>query len=251
MMDPADGKKGDGERFHPSAEDRNLQELVLKSVDISTFLQELATLAASTLSTGDCPVHCGITVLRHRKPTVAASSDGRARALDELQNGFEEGPCLTALQQREPVLVPDISLERRWPEYAGAALEQGIRFILAIPFAPGAGAEAVLNLYAGRPDALSPLQVTAARNFVANASRSLQLALKLAGLRDTSEDLAGAMRSRATIDMAVGALMAQRQCTQDEATQVLTQLSSSRHSRLQDTAAVVVGGLNGAPAKPE
>jgi GAF domain-containing protein len=228
-----------------SGEDRQLQELVLNSVDVSAFLEELAVLTASTLSTASKPLHCGVTVVRHGKPRVAASSDHHARSLDELQNAFDDGPCLTALQRHEIVLVQDVSRERRWPEYVGAASDQGIGFILAIPLELAGEAEAVVNLYVEEPASLSPLDIDTARNFVDNAAKSLRLALKLGNLRDTSNDLTAAMQSRATIDMAVGVIMAQNSCTHDEAIHELTRSSGARNARLRETAAVVVGAVSG------
>lgn len=228
-----------------SAEDRGLQDLVLNSVDVSSFLQELAVLTASTLSTAASPIHCGVTVVRHRKPTAAASSDCLARSLDELQNGFEDGPCLTALRRQETILVQDASMERRWPEYMGAATDRGIGSILAVPLHLSGEAEAVVNLYSEEAGSLSPLDIATAQNFAANASKSLQLALKLAGLRDTSDDLAAAIESRAMIDMAVGVIMTQKRCTHDEAIGELTRSSSARNTRLRETAAVVVGAISG------
>ena len=225
--------------------DRQLHELVLNTVDVSAFLEELAVLIASTLSTASKRLHCGVTVMRHRKPSVVASSDKRARSLDELQNAFDDGPCLTALRRHEIVVVQDVSLESRWPDYLGAAREQGIGFILAIPLELAGEAEAVVNLYVEKPASLSPLDIDTARNFVANAAKSLRLALKLGNLRDTSNDLAAAMKSRATIDMAVGVIMAQNHCTHEQAIYELTRSSGARKTRLRETAAVVVGAVSG------
>ena len=239
------GNMEDGGEPWVFGEDAGLQEMVLNSGDVSSFLHELAALVSSTLSTTAGTLHCGVTVVRHRKPTVAAGSDERARSLDELQNGFDDGPCLTALRRHETLLVRDISRERRWPEYLGEAAEQGIGLILAIPMELKGGGEAVVNLYAEKPDSLSPSDIATAQNFVANASKSLQLALKLAALRGTSNDLEDAMKSRATIDMAVGVIMAQNRCTQEEAIQELTRSSSGRNTKLRETAAEVVGAMNG------
>lgn len=238
------GMEDGGEPRVPD-EEAGLQEMVLTSGDVSTFLQELAALASSSLSTTAGTLHCGVTVVRHRKPTAAASSDERARSLDELQNGFDDGPCLTAMRRHETVLVQDTRREQRWPEYIGEAAEQGIGLILAIPMELNGGGEAVVNLYAEKPGSLSPSDIATAQNFVANASKSLQLALKLARLRGTSDDLAAAMKSRAVIDMAVGVIMAQNRCTHDQAITELTRYSSARDMKLRETAAAVVGAANG------
>ncbi len=239
------GNMEDGGEPWVFGEDAGLQEMVLNSGDVSSFLKELAALASSTLSTTAGTIHCGVTVVRHRKPTVAASSDERARSLDELQNGFDDGPCLTALRRHETLLVRDTRRERRWPEYLGEAAEQGIGLILAIPMELNGRGEAVVNLYAEKPDSLSPSDIATAQNFVANASKSLQLALKLAALRGTSDDLEDAMKSRAMIDMAVGVIMAQNRCTQEEAIHELTRSSGGRNTKLRETAAAVVGAMNG------
>ncbi|MGX1159763.1 response regulator receiver and ANTAR domain protein [Arthrobacter sp. SLBN-100] len=241
----SNGDWEDGGEPWVSAGERELQELLLNSVDVTAFLEELAVLAASTLSTTSKQLHCGVTALRHRKPSVVASSDNRARSLDEIQNAFDDGPCLTALRRHEIVLVQDVSREVRWPEYVGVATEQGIGLILAIPLELAGEAEAVVNLYAEKPGSLSPLDIDTARNFVANAARSLRLALKLGNLRDTSNDLAAAMKSRATVDMAVGVIMAQNRCTHDEAVYELTRSSGARKARLREMAATVVGAVSG------
>jgi hypothetical protein len=243
--DKSHGKREDGGEPWVSAGERHLQELVLNSVDVGAFLKELAVLTASTLSTTAKRLHCGVTVVRNRKPSVVASSDNRARSLDELQNAFDDGPCLTALWRHEIVVVQDVSRETRWPDYVGTARDQGIGFILALPLELAGEAEAVVNLYVEEPASLSPLDIDTARNFVANAAKSLRLALKLGTLRDAGDDLAAAMKSRATIDMAVGVIMAQNGCTHDEAISELARSSGARNARLRETAAVVVGAVSG------
>lgn len=99
----------------------SLQHLVLESPGIKAFLVELAMMAASRLSRPGNSIHSGVTVLRHRKPQAVAASDPAASALDELQNGFGQGPCLTALQQRTTLLVPDLTEETHWTPYPSRA----------------------------------------------------------------------------------------------------------------------------------
>ena len=91
-------------------------DLVLGSEDVEAFLGDLASFSAESLSHRNTAVYCGITVLRRKKSATAASSDDRARVMDELQNAFE-GPCLTAMDKLTSVLVPDLLREHRWPEY--------------------------------------------------------------------------------------------------------------------------------------
>ena len=62
---------------------------------------------------------------------------------------------LDALGGGEPVGCPDTLEETRWPEYASAALRQGVRCSLSL--AHRSGAEAVcLSLFGARPQDAGP-----------------------------------------------------------------------------------------------
>lgn len=203
---------GEGGRAHDASAgdgEHRLLELVLDSPEITSFLTELAIMTASCLSSQDNLVECGVTVVREKKPEAAACSDARAASLDELQNGFGEGPCLTALHENTTTLVPDLLAEDRWRRYTEAALDSGVRSILAVPLDLGGEAQGVTNLYSRRPNGFSDMDVLTAENFVDTASRSMQLALGMAHLKGAHEDLVAAMQSRTIIDMAVGVVMAQ------------------------------------------
>lgn len=227
-----------------AAEDEHrLLELVLDSPEIASFLTELAIMTASCLSSRDNFVECGVTVLRDRRPAVAASSDARASSLDEIQNGFGDGPCLTALREDTTMLVTDLLAEERWQRYAEAALDYGVRSVLAVPLDLAGEAQGVANLYSRRPNGFSALDILTAENFVGNASRSLQLALSMARLKGVHDDLVAAMQSRTIIDMAVGVVMAQNGSSQDEAVRILTRASNSRNMKLRDVASTVVDSV--------
>lgn len=238
-------------RHASAAEDEHrLLELVLDSPEIATFLTELAIMTASCLSSQDNFIDCGVTVVRDRRPAVVASSDARAASLDEIQNGFGDGPCLTALHEDSTLLVPDLLVEERWHQYTEAALDYGVRSVLAVPLDLAGEAYGVANLYSRRPHGFSDLDILTAENFVANASRSLQLALSMARLRGVDEDLVAAMQSRTIIDMAVGLVMAQNGSSHDEAVRILARASNSRNINLRDVASTVVGSVSGRAPSP-
>jgi len=231
-------------RPESGAEDeQQLLELVLDSPEIASFLTELAIMTASCLSSQDDFVECGVTVLRDKRPAVVASSDARAASLDEIQNGFGDGPCLTALRENNTILIPDLMAEERWHHYAEAALDYGVRSILAVPLDLAGEAQGVANLYSRRPNGFSDLDILTAENFVANASRSLRLALGMARLKGVHDDLVAAMQSRTIIDMAVGVIMAQNGSSQDDAVRILTRASSSRNIKLGHVASTVVDSV--------
>lgn len=225
--------------------DVRLQELVLESPDIAGFLADLAVIAAVQLSTPGHPVHAGVTVMRHKRPQAVASSDARAQMLDELQNGFGDGPCLTALRTRTPLLVPDLAGEHRWAPYVRVARAEGAASILAVPLDLAGEAEAVLNLYSGSSNGFSVEDIAIAEAFAGQAASSLRLVLRITQLSEAKADLSTALQSRTVIDMAIGTIMAENRCTRDAAFSILTTASSTRNIKLREVAASVIASISG------
>ena len=225
----------------------HLQEVILQSLDVEQFLDELASFSASSLSKPDSDVFCGVTLVRQKKATTVASSGDRARLMDELQYTFRDGPCLTAIRESATVHVPDLHEEHRWPDYIAAVSGLGVRSILGVSFSlDGAGA-AALNLYCLAPHGFSGEDIEKAEIFARQASTSLRLALRVAQLSEAKNDLALAMQSRTTIDLAVGVIMAQNRCSQESAFKILRNASSTRNVKLRDVAARVLASVASDP----
>lgn len=220
-----------------------LQDLLLDSHDVEVFLNHLVKLAQEVLSDVS-PMHTAVTLERHGQKTTVASSDDTAAELDEVQFGYGAGPCLHALRTGNTVLVSDVEHEHRWPEYCETMKAKGIRSILGIPLPLEVDAGAGLNCYSRDPDAFSAEAIAKAEAFAAHASKALILAVRTAVATDRSENLAAALESRTTIDLAVGIIMAQSSCSQEAAVTVLKRASSSRNEKLRDVAAQIVARFN-------
>lgn len=84
------------------------------------------------------------------------SSGELSRRLDEYQFTFGEGPCLEAVSRGVPVLVADFQdpAEARWPAFAGAMSQAGIRAVYALPVEISTTWVGALDLYRGRPGEL-------------------------------------------------------------------------------------------------
>lgn len=82
------------------------------------------------------------------------ASDPSARAHDELQFTFGEGPCLDAVTHRIPMVVVDLTAEPRWPAYGPAMLAHDIRAVYAMPIVVAAEFIGALDLFCARPDQL-------------------------------------------------------------------------------------------------
>ncbi|MBV9536768.1 MAG: GAF and ANTAR domain-containing protein [Solirubrobacterales bacterium] len=87
---------------------------------------------------------------------TAGVSEAGITAIQELQFTLGEGPCVEAWASAQPVLEPDLDDRgaTRWPAFARAALEAGVRAMFAFPLRIGAIRIGVLVLYRDRPGAL-------------------------------------------------------------------------------------------------
>ena len=226
---------------------QRLGELVLTSSHVEEFLQELVAEAATQLSADGQQVSCSVTLVRRKKAATVASSDERARAMDEVQYAFNDGPCLSAIRYGDTVHVPDLHCETRWPEYLAVVNQGSLESVLAVPFAVHAEGKAALNLYSDGKDVFSSEAVASAEKFAKEASVSLRLALRIAQLADARDDLVAAMSSRTVIDLAAGAIMGQNHCSQETAMAILKTASSTRNIKLRDVAASVVASVTSDP----
>lgn len=225
----------------PAAE---LQQLLLATEDISVFLDELAALTVAVLP-GE--LSCGITVSRDHGAMTVANSDLRAGQVDEIQYGFHEGPCLTALSTGEVVLIEDLAQDHRWDAYRLPALGHGVRSSLSLPLSAGDRVIGALNIYATRPRAFGPAEQRTAARFAGEASRALALAVRMAERAEMSTHLQNALASRAVIDQALGIVMAQNHCTADAAFDMLRRISQNRNVKLHHIAGEIITAVSGQP----
>lgn len=234
----------------PYTQDRDIsseiQDLLLDSPDVEDFLAELVRHSAGIFSTPTERAYCGITLLRHRTAATVASSDDRALMLDELQYRFDDGPCLHCAREGVLIHIPNLELDNTWPQYNDVALGQGVRSVLAVPFPmPEASAKAGLNVYSEKPHAFDQTAVQRVMDYVQQASKGLRLAVLIAQHSQTAANLRAALESRTVIDTAVGIIIAQNRCSQEEAMELIKSASSTRNVKLREVAAAIVQSASG------
>lgn len=227
------------------AQEDELLDLFLGSVDLATFLARVAVVAAEDLSkdtTVPGTVTCSVTVGRHGRRGTVGSSDPIADAMDELQYASGEGPCSEAVATGRTVYVPDLSVTTRYPRYRAAVVGSPLRSVFAtpIPLPTSADAEAALNCYSAEPEGFPDELRARAEELASLASRSVHLAVRFARETDRVADLESALESRTAINLAAGVIMAQSNCTSDEAIDVLKTASMNRNQKLRDVAALIL-----------
>ena len=227
----------------------HLHELVLNSSDVEDFLNELAQVSARNLSEPGDEMLCAITLLRQRKTATIASSSREAKSIGRLEHGFSETPSLTAFTVQETVHAPDLEGDGRWPEYSTAVVAQGVRSVAALPFRLEGETKAALLLYSRRAHRFEERVLKFAEDFVSQTSLALRLAVRFAHYSETAANLRATLESRTVIDMAVGIIMAQNRCSQQDAFDILKAASSTRNTKLHDVAAAVVNALGQGPVR--
>ena len=209
-------------------------------LDLTDFLHRVAGLVARTVD-GDIAV--GITVIRDGQPGTVASSDHRAADVDDAQYEVDAGPCLEAARTGKTVVVTNMSTDTRWPSVQERAMKAGLCSSMSRPLAGLAGAVGALNMYAGKPNNFSAEDRAAAEQLAAEIDAVIAAAVRMSDRTEVSEQLEQALTSRATIDQAVGIVMAQSRCSPQEAFALLSSASQNRNLKLRDLAAELVGSV--------
>ncbi len=75
------------------------------------------------------------------------ASDSSARGFVRLQTEMSEGPCMAAYSTGEPVAVPDLRDDDRFPNFARRGLEKGLRAVFSFPLIHEGHRLGALDLY--------------------------------------------------------------------------------------------------------
>jgi GAF domain-containing protein len=223
-----------------------LQSVLAGSENAVEFLSGLSRLAAGAVSeaAGD-EIGCAVTVKLRRRPSTAAGSSRRAVELDLLEQAVGDGPCIQALREMSPVIIDNVASDSRWPELNRRFLEAGVRSSLGVPLEISSEASAALNFFASRPGAFTPNVFEKAVGFAAAAHTTLTLSVRIDSFQNRAEDLEAALQSRTAINLACGVIMGQNRCSQAEAMEILTKVSSNRNRKLRDVATELIEQLSG------
>ena len=169
--------------------------------------------------------------------------------MDEVQYAHDDGPCLHALRTDEEVFIHDAGSEDRWPEFMDAIIENGVHAMFCLPLQLEGKARAALNLYAEDSSVFTEEFRHVARAFSVQASQALKLSVRVAQHAAKADDLHAVLQSRTEIDLAVGIIMGQDKCSQQEAFDKLRRASNARNVKLRVLATGMVEGYNGSLAE--
>ena len=224
-----------------SSDFQRLHQLITGTPDVKGFIDGMTRYASATLSraTG-VRVECAVTLWRRKRATTIAGSSENAILMDGIEQSIGDGPAQTALEISAPVLLADATTDRRWPQYCKDLTFAGVRSVLGIPLTLGDDASAALNFFAPETGVFTKNAIDEGTEFADIAAQALRLALRISTADLLAEDLKAAMARRTVIDLACGIIIAQGNCTQDEAFDILTKASQNQNQKLHDVAQGII-----------
>ncbi|MDT5094364.1 MAG: hypothetical protein QOH60_3727 [Mycobacterium sp.] len=230
-----------------------LRDLFAAEEPLDDIAARVAVTAAAAIGHADA---VSITVLTWPNARTAGYTDELALELDHQQYASGRGPCLEAAWERTPVRGVISADHQRWPEFAAAAKEVGIRTSLSVPLLIDGvddDQEMVgsLNIYSYTASAFDPFNEELVRLYTVAAGQAITNARRWQHSREKVTQLEQALTSRPDIDMAKGALIAKHGCNPDEAFARLVDQSQRRNIKVRDVAIEMLAHLQGAPNPPE
>lgn len=171
-------------------------------------------------------------------PSRVASSAAAAQVVDGAQLEREEGPSVAAYAERATVVCADLRTADRWPALAADPRLPAVAAVAA-PLLVGDEVLGVLTVYV-EADPPGERLVRSVELLAAAVAAVLHEAVVRRELAQEAADLEAALQSRATIDQAKGIIMAERNCSAQEAFDHLVDLSSTQHTKLREVARALV-----------
>jgi GAF domain-containing protein len=182
----------------------------------------------------------GLTMLEDdRAKTVVASAEF-VHAVDDVQYGLGEGPCLLAVESGRTQTSGSLGGEPRWPRFGPRVGRMGVHSVLSLPLLLPDRVVGAMNVYAHAKDAFGPDAVRIGELFARPAAVSVHNAQVLAQSQRLAAQLAEALTSRAVIDQALGIVMSRTGASPEQAFDRLRAMSQSRHVKVAEVSRVLV-----------
>jgi GAF domain-containing protein len=172
-----------------------------------------------------------------------ADSDQRIGDLEELQIEHGEGPCVDAFEDKTLVDTEDLAAEAHWPKFSPAALERGLRAVLASPIPYNQHAIGVVVVFSAEVHPWSPEAELALVAFTDLAALAIANTMQSEERGELATQLQRALDARVVIEQAKGALVAQEGLSEREAFERLRRQARSQRRRVVEVAEEVMAAI--------
>jgi GAF domain-containing protein len=182
----------------------------------------------------------GLTMLDDDRPQTVVASDDFVHAVDAIQYGLGEGPCLLAVSTRQTQTSGSLSGEPQWPRFGPRVGRLGVHSVLSLPLLLADQVVGALNVYAHPKHAFSTEAVRIGELFARPAAVSVHNSKVLDRSQRLAAQFEQALTSRSTIDQALGVLMARTGASPQDAFERLRSMSQTQHLKLHQVAQTLV-----------
>ena len=165
-----------------------------------------------------------------------AVSDQRIDDLEELQIQHGEGPCVDAFEAKTLVDTDDLAAEARWPKFSPAALERGLRAVLASPIPYNQQAIGVVVVFSAKVHPWSPEGELALVAFTDLAALTIANTMQSEQRGELATQLQRALDARVVIEQAKGALCARDGITPGQAFERMRRQARAERRRVLEIA---------------
>jgi GAF domain-containing protein len=215
--------------------------------DLLALLQQVVGIAHQAIDGADS---VGVSIDLGGRTYTAVHTDQRTLRVDTEQYDAGDGPCLHASRTGTIVLVDAVEAMERWPRFATAANEAGIRSFLAAPLFTPELALGSFNLYGRSFKAFDSLDAEIIELLTTTVSRTIGDFARYKSASDVAESIQRALATRAPIEQAKGMLMAIHGIDGDSAFDLLREESQNRNVRLATVATELVERLSQGAQRP-
>jgi GAF domain-containing protein len=191
--------------------------------DMAALLQRITETAVDEIEGAE---HACISLFERGTVRSQAGTDELAKRVDSRESELNEGPCITSLREEVTVRSDDFEKEERWPRFVAAAMEEGIRSMLAVQLFVQDDNLGALNIYATQPNAFTEHDESIAMLLAVHAAIAMTASA-------TESNLRLALDSRDVIGQAKGILMERYKISSLEAFHLLVVASQQTHQKLR------------------
>ena len=173
-----------------------------------------------------------------------ADSDKRIGDLEELQIEHGEGPCIDAFDDKELIHASDLTTEDRWPDFSSAAVDRGLRAVLASPIPYNQMAIGVVTVYSAKVRPWSPEGELALIAFTDLAALTIANTMQSEERGELATQLQRALDARVVIEQAKGALCARDGVTPGQAFEQMRRRARAERRRVLEIAQEIMSGTD-------
>lgn len=171
---------------------------------------------------------------------LPAGAAGAVGDIDALL-AHEGCPCRVAMRRGEVVAFVEELGHDEFPDYAGLAVEAGIRRVLSVPLCHRGEVLGTLSMLRLSAVDYSDDEVVAGKRLADVVATNIVREQTLQAARATGAQLEHALRARVVVEQAKGMVAAELHVSIDEALECIRRFARRQHLRLTDVAADIVG----------